>query len=556
MLSRALRYASLRPYGDSLLTPAGAFWIFAVRLAVVLMASVEAFGWSYAAFYMALGDLRWAAGAAAFVFTFITVCLIDASLMTLDRWSLTNDHRLTGEAPPDWSTRMRDLLSISTRIALVALSMYITAPFLAQLMFKSDIERSLHDERVQIRASARQSLLAPIDARLASLDAHLDQRRAALDAEVAGGGRSGRYGDGPAARQLRATVESLERERAGLTTERARVAAEFDTMADQALAERYKLALPGDSFQERSRVLEKSRNETYLITERAVQGFLAFLFAALLLLKLFEPRSVSIYFSERLQALYRQYLGGLFDLQLKPAERLAGSAPMTPLRFEDWCLSTYPSLRAREAEVIKASARAQFFAASVSELGAITASTAAEESALIEQLAAVETRLQQVAVDLAGVKRTLGSTHAQLEEHKTYRTTLETGLKRPGSPEALAAILTTISELEAATITLASERAAAHTRLDTLTPMLADLEQRRADLTARIDRLADVRRRAETDLAAARMKHMTELSRAIEQRWATPVQEHEPAPPVARLPAVIDTLPSSGGGKPLQLPEP
>jgi hypothetical protein len=355
MLNRALRYASLRPYGDSLLTPAGAFWIFAVRLAVVLMASAEAFGWSYAAFYMALGDLRWAAGAAAFAFTFITVCLIDASLMTLDRWSLTNDHRLTGEAPPDGTTRMRDLLSVSTRIALVALSMYITAPFLAQLMFKSDIERSLHDERVEIRASARQSMLAPIDARLASLDAHLDQRRAALDAEVAGGGRSGRYGDGPAARQLRATVASLEKERAGLTTEHARVAAEFDTMSDQAVAERYKLALPGDSFQERSRALAKSRNETYRVTERAVQAFLAFLFAALLLLKLFEPRSVSIYFSERLQALYRQYLGGLFDAQIEPAERSAGSAPMTPLRFEDWCLSNYPSLRAREAEAISGS---------------------------------------------------------------------------------------------------------------------------------------------------------------------------------------------------------
>jgi uncharacterized protein DUF4407 len=541
MLSRALRYPSLRPYGDSLLTPAGAFWIFAVRLAVVLMASAEAFGWSYAAFYMALGNLRWAAGAAAFVFTFITVCLIDASLMTLDRWSLTNDHRLTGEAPPDRSTRMRDLLSISTRIALVALSMYITAPFLAQLMFKSDIERALHDERVEIRGSARQSLLAPIDARLESLNASLDRRRPALDAEVAGGGRSGRYGDGPAARQLRATVGSLERERAALTTERARVAAEFDALSDQALAERYKLALPGDSFQERSRALAKSRNETYLVTERAVQAFLAFLFAALLLLKLFEPRSVSIYFSERLQALYRQYLGGLFDAQIEPAERSAGSAPMTPLRFEDWCLSTYPSLREREAEAVKASARAQFFAASVSELSAITASAVAEETALIEQLAAVEMRLQQVAVDLGGAKRTLASAHAKLEEHKTYRTTLETGLKRPGSPEALTAILTTISELEAATVSLASEKAAALTRLDTLEPMLADLEQRRADLTARIDRLADVRQRAETDLAAARVKHMTELSRAIEQRWATPVQEQEPAPAVAPLPAVIDS---------------
>jgi chromosome segregation ATPase len=203
-------------------------------------------------------------------------------------------------------------------------------------------------------------------------------------------------------------------------------------------------------------------------------------------------------------------------------------------------------LRAREAEAVKASARAQFFAASASELASITASAAAEESALIEQLTAVEKRLQQVAFDLAGAKRTLGSTHAQLEEQKTYRTTLETGLKRPGSPEAVTAILTTINELEAAIISLASQKAAAHTQLETLTPMLADLEQRRADLTARIDKLADVRQRAETDLAAARLKHMTELSRAIEQRWATPLQEQEPAPSVAPLPAVINSPVDSG----------
>jgi hypothetical protein len=69
--------------------------------------------------------------------------------------------------------------------------------------------------------------------------------------------------------------------------------------------------------------------------------------------------------------------------------------------------------------------------------------------------------------------------------------------------------------------------------------MLADLEQRRADLTARIERLAEVRQQAETDLAAARLKHMTELSRAIEQRWATPVPE--PAPSAAPLPVVIDS---------------
>jgi hypothetical protein len=106
--------------------------------------------------------------------------------------------------------------------------------------------------------------------------------------------------------------------------------------------------------------------------------------------------------------------------------------------------------------------------------------------------------------------------------------------------------LTTIGGLEAATIIVSSENATAHTRFDTLTPMLADLEQRRSDLTARIDRLADLRQRAENDLAAARLKHMTELNRAIEQRWATPVQDQEPAPSAAPLPAVIDPSVDTG----------
>ena len=35
MFRRVLRYVALRPYGSNPLTPAGAFWIFAVRIAIL-----------------------------------------------------------------------------------------------------------------------------------------------------------------------------------------------------------------------------------------------------------------------------------------------------------------------------------------------------------------------------------------------------------------------------------------------------------------------------------------------------------------------------------------
>lgn len=122
-----------------------------------------------------------------------------------------------------------------------------------------------------------------------------------------------------------------------------------------------------------------------------------------MLLKLFEPRSVSVYFSERLQGLYRQYLGGLFDPHLDPAERSVGSAPMTPLRFEDWCLNTYPAIRGRDINAIMSGERTQFFANSASELSAITTAASAEESALSE-LSTLESQRQQGEAELAAVR--------------------------------------------------------------------------------------------------------------------------------------------------------
>jgi hypothetical protein len=516
---RVLRYLSLRPYGDSLLTPAGAFWLFAVRIAILLMASAEAMSWSYAAFYLATGGARWAAGIGAFLFTFATVCLIDASLMTLDRWARKNDHRVTNEAPAQWANRAWDVLSIGTRIGLVALSMYITAPFLAQLMFNDDIERALRDERVALRATTRQSVLVPMQQRLAALQAQLDDRRAALDAEVAGAGQSGKYGDGVAARQIRTTINGIETERAALAADHARATAEFDALSDDAMAERFKLAMPGDSFQERARALATIKNDSYRLTERAVQAFLGFLFVALVLLKLFEPRSVRVYFSERLQGLHRQYQGGLFDPHLDPAERSVGSAPMTTLRFEDWCLNTYPAIRARDVNAIQSGERTQFFSNSASELGAITAAVVAEETALVSELAALESQRQQALTERAAAGRALATADEQLGEIRAQRATLEAALKRPGPAQTVAAIVSTLSELEAPSAAAGAQKAEAHAALDTVSPLLADLDKRCAELTTRVEKVARTRQQAEAELAAVRLRHMAELNRALTARW-------------------------------------
>jgi len=72
---------------------------------------------------------------------------------------------------------------------------------------------------------------------------------------------------------------------------------------------------------------------------------LLFLFLGLLILKFFQPRSISLYFNEQMQSLYGLYLKGTFDDHLDKIEQSKSEKPMDPLRFEDWCLNTYVAIK-------------------------------------------------------------------------------------------------------------------------------------------------------------------------------------------------------------------
>ena len=77
----------------------------------------------------------------------------------------------------------------------------------------------------------------------------------------------------------------------------------------------------------------------------ALRSFLTFLFLGLVILKLFQPRSVGIYFSEQLQSLYTDYSQGKFDEYLDAHDGARSGTPMTPQRFEEWCLTSYRDVR-------------------------------------------------------------------------------------------------------------------------------------------------------------------------------------------------------------------
>jgi hypothetical protein len=141
-------------------------------------------------------------------------------------------------------------------------------------------------------------------------------------------------------------IADLRQQLATSSRERDSVLFAFDNAGSAELASRFGVKFLESGLRSRSEVLEvMMQNPDYSGVKVALAVFLSFLFLGLLLLKLFQPRSVAIYYSEQLQSLYTDYLQGKFEDHLDPHDRARTGAHMTPQRFEEWCLSSYRLVR-------------------------------------------------------------------------------------------------------------------------------------------------------------------------------------------------------------------
>ena len=354
--SRILRRLSLKPYGDELLTGGADFWIFSARLIVLTMALAEAMAWGYmGALISRAYPLLTAAIAATFVF--ILIWIIDATFMTLDLSRGFYERMLIGKKETPGLERLKLAGGIGARVAIVSASLFITAPFLAQAIFASDVQDEMTRRNASAVASKRAEIENPYLARAATLQSEqtaLEQQRVQ---EVAGSGPSGRYGRGP-------VLETIERQLAEkrdeiVATEAARAAAlnRFDSLSRPELEAQHGVRFIEPGVHSSGALLDDLlESEQFGGAELAVRAFLAFLFLGLLILKLFQPRSVAVYFNEQLHSIWDEYRKGLFDSWLPERERAGERGTMEPLRFEDWCLNTYAAVR-REDHRRNATAR-------------------------------------------------------------------------------------------------------------------------------------------------------------------------------------------------------
>jgi hypothetical protein len=198
----------LRPYGDSLATPAVAVWLGFAWVIILLMASIEGFVWGFIGASIvpqATAWLRPVVGLFMFVLMFSIIWIVDASLIMSER-PTRSVRGLEVDRMDERSAWARWLFGLLVRVMIVAVSLYVTAPFLAKLIRADDIE-SYHqrqveqyyaqrDEAFQAQLSVRakevesryEGLTRPLEDEIERLNRSLEterQRRAQIEAEYA-----------------------------------------------------------------------------------------------------------------------------------------------------------------------------------------------------------------------------------------------------------------------------------------------------------------------------------------------------------------------------------
>lgn len=358
-----MSHLRLEPHGRRLLMSSASFWLFSARVMVLTMAAAECVAWSYLGFLFGQGAVRWFTAFFMGTVIFLVVYMIDVSLLTLDRAWREHAREILDQKPPRLG--FMDVLTFGLRILLLVGSLTITAPYLAQIVFHNDIVKFVDAEAAGNIDHSRQQLVEKYDTALTAKNGEIEKQRLRYEQEVAGQGPSGRYGAGPAAQAMLADVKKLEEERNLLAQQKERALKDFDALAldwksnGDKLAATYNVTIPRVSILENRKALEVlGQKPEFRSTQLAIKGFLLFIFAGLVLLKLFEPSSVRLYLSDVLQQEYGRYIAGTFDSMLPPTERSTNARfVMSPQRLYGFLVRVWMPARRLEADLANSQAR-------------------------------------------------------------------------------------------------------------------------------------------------------------------------------------------------------
>lgn len=412
--SRAIRWLTLKIYGSNLILPDSATWICSVRFAMLFLISSECASWGYAAWEIGGHTLAPYLCIFAVLAAFTLNWTLDGSLMTLDRNTVFSRTLFADAAEPSsLSLRYKALFLVLGRLTMIMVVLSASSGFLVQAIFNKDIQNELRNENKARVEQKRRELLDPFEARISALRSAITKMDQELKEEVQGRSPTRQIGCGDVCKVLQNQLGTLTRELGDKEEQAAEIEQMFEHSSMSELQSRFGIVLLGDGIETRGQILEKIRhnNYTFWTTEWTIRGLLTVLFIGLLLLKLFQPPSVGIYYCSVLQGLYAEYLAGHLNRWLHPDDYPDHpSGGMKPHAFAEWAIKVYGPRKAFDEFKLKKKA--------------LEASYEAVMEILERQLSKLGSELQTLARGVTAATDEETKTEAQIGEQHAMAETL------------------------------------------------------------------------------------------------------------------------------------
>lgn len=354
MFKQIWYFLTFKIYQGNLLTAGGANYLTVISVIVFLAALSEGFAWGHFGSTFT-PDNPYLGGVVLGSFIFMLFWFFDRTMVTQDMMTEEHAKTLDGEDyVPNFWEKYKPYFVFMARLGIVITSLYITAPFLTQLVFKTDIENEMAIQYQNSINQAKDETLGKIEGKINEQQTYIQTLHDKLQNEIAGK-KGSKYGKGPVAQSIQQEIDEANTHLDELKTNFENDKLKLETAIannDEQTLKSFGILMVKDSPIFRENAINKFKQEpAFKNTQYAVDGFLILVGVILILSKLLQPKSLKMYYSSRLQEAWSSYVDGNYDDYLPESEKSSHMAHMPmPQTFENIAIRYAKTIDEREKD--------------------------------------------------------------------------------------------------------------------------------------------------------------------------------------------------------------
>ncbi|MDQ1772779.1 hypothetical protein GQR60_18170 [Labilibaculum sp. A4] len=319
-----LNFIILRPYRSNLLTTDSKNWLVGMCFLAIFVAASEGIIWGYLLREYFFKQESFLFPILIGLIIALTIWFIDAQIINLDlsNYEKKDDEKKKRRFQIITSFLLKYIFSkptlvLTSRIALVSISVFYTAPAAAKLVLSEEINEQFKINKINLESQLVTKIEQYYNQDIARCNKEYNRLSEDFEKEV--GGTRGETGNiqgyGKIAKSIEKRKDDKLVELNNLRKNKDKELADLANGKTEFLQSKYNIYLDREqtaSIREQAfeEVMKKKENQELATLSKL---FIVLIFASLILLKIFQPKNISNYYNNRMQDAYLEYKRGELD---------------------------------------------------------------------------------------------------------------------------------------------------------------------------------------------------------------------------------------------------